>query len=200
MSPRAITVRAVSALPAGLAACALLAGCAGTGASGDGTGGGNRFVAGDGSVQVIRAADRKAPVRASGTTLEGERFALPDGDDKVTVVNFWASWCAPCRGEAPSLKQVHDETVSEGEDVRFVGVAFKDAKANALAFERTFKITYPSLFDADGAVTLAFREVPPNAIPTTLVLDRQGRVAARVIGATTYSKLRPLVTQILEER
>jgi thiol-disulfide isomerase/thioredoxin len=198
LSPRVFPVRPAGALVAVVASCALLAGCAGTDLAQDGTGGSNRFIAGDGSVQVIEQADRKAPIQASGTTLEDERFAVSDHRNKVTVVNFWASWCAPCRGEAPSLQQVHDQT--KAQDVQFVGVAFKDAKANARAFERKFKITYPSLFDADGRITLAFREVPPNAIPTTLVLDRQGRVAARVIGATTYSKLHPLVTQILEER
>src|SRR5690606_41716265 len=81
-----------------------------------------------------------------------------------------------------------------------LGVNFKDSKANAEAFERRFKITYPSLFDADGQVTLAFREVPPSAIPSTLVLDRQGRVAARIIGATTTSKLDPLVAKVAAER
>ncbi|MFD0853060.1 TlpA family protein disulfide reductase, partial [Actinomadura adrarensis] len=163
---------------------------------GDGSAGGNRFIAGDGTVQEIKAADRKAP-QVSGTTLEGEKVSLSQYKGDVVVVNFWASWCAPCRGEAPSLQQIHKET--EGKGVRFLGVAFKDAKPNAEAFERKFKITYPSLFDADGQATLAFREVPPNAIPTTLVLDRQGRVAARIIGATTYSKLKPLVDQTLAE-
>jgi thiol-disulfide isomerase/thioredoxin len=195
VSPRVPAVRATAA--AAVACALLLAGCADTSASQDGAGG-NRFIAGDGSVQEIEPADRKAPPRASGTTLDGERVALSDHQGKVVVVNFWASWCAPCRGEAPSLEQVHKET--EGKGVRFLGVAFKDAKVNAQAFERKFKITYPSLFDADGQITLAFREVPPNAIPTTLVLDRQGRVAARLIGATTYSKLAPLVTQTLAER
>jgi thiol-disulfide isomerase/thioredoxin len=180
------------------AVCALLAGCAGTTAAQDGSAGSNRFIAGSGAVQQIRPADRKAPPRASGTTLGGERLSLADSKGKVTVVNFWASWCAPCRGEAPSLEQVHNET--KGKGVRFLGVAFKDGKANAQAFERKFKITYPSLFDADGGLTLAFREVPPNAIPTTLVLDRQGRVAARIVGATTYSRLAPLVAQTLAER
>jgi thiol-disulfide isomerase/thioredoxin len=197
LSPRVFPVRPAGALVAAAMAGALLTGCASTGTQ-DGTGGGNRFIAGDGSVQVFEKAERKAPVQAAGATLDGERFAMSENRSKVTVVNFWASWCAPCRGEAPSLQQVHNETKDQG--VRFVGVAFKDGKANARAFERKFKITYPSLFDADGQLTLAFREVPPNAIPTTLVLDRQGRVAARVIGATTYSKLRPLVTQILQEQ
>lgn len=180
------------------AACGLLAGCAGTTTAQDGSAGSNRFIAGSGAIQEIKPSDRKPPAQAAGTTLSGERLALSDFKGEVTVVNFWASWCAPCRGEAPSLEQVHSET--KGKGVRFLGVAFKDGKVNAQAFERKFKITYPSLFDADGRLTLAFRDVPPNAIPTTLVLDRQGRVAARVIGATTYSKLAPLVTATLAEK
>ncbi|MFB4313729.1 TlpA family protein disulfide reductase [Actinomadura sp. 21ATH] len=196
MSPRVTRVRAAAGV---LAACALLAGCAGTNASQNGPGGSeNRFIAGDGNVQEFKPAERKAPPQAAGTTLDGKKIAPADFQGKITVVNFWASWCAPCRGEAPSLEQVHKET--EGKGVRFLGVAFKDGQENAKAFERRFKVTYPSLFDADGQITLAFREVPPNAIPTTLVLDRQGRVAARIIGATTYSKLSPLVTKLLAEK
>ncbi|GAA2445337.1 TlpA disulfide reductase family protein [Actinomadura vinacea] len=196
MSPRVSAVRAVAGAAA---ACALLAGCAGTDAAQNGPGGSdNRFIAGSGAIQEIKPADRKAPPQAAGTTLDDEKLAVADFKGKVTVVNFWASWCAPCRGEAPSLEQVHAE--HKGKGVEFVGVAFKDGKANAQAFERKFKVGYPSLFDADGRITLAFREVPPNAIPTTLILDRQGRVAARIIGATTYSKLNPLVTKLRAER
>jgi thiol-disulfide isomerase/thioredoxin len=187
------------AVAGAVAVCALAAGCAGTDAAQNGPGGAdNRFIAGDGNVQEIKPADRKGPPQAGGTTLDDEKVALADFKGKVTVVNFWASWCAPCRGEAPSLEQVRNET--KGKDVRFLGVAFKDGKENARAFERKFKVSYPSLFDSGGQITLAFREVPPNAIPTTLVLDRQGRVAARIIGATTYSKLNPLITKILAER
>ncbi len=134
----------------------------------------------------------------TGERLDGKAFKLSDLKGKVVVVNFWASWCAPCRGEAPSLEQVYTENKEKG--VEFIGVNFKDSKANAEAFERKFKVTYPSLFDADGQVTLAFREVPPSAIPSTLVLDRQGRVAARIIGATTYSKLNPLVAKVVGEK
>lgn len=196
MSPRVHPVRAVAAAAA---VCALVAGCAGTDAAQNGPGGGdNRFIAGDGNVERIRPADRKPPPQATGTSLDGKKISLADHRGEITVVNFWASWCAPCRGEAPSLEQVHKE--NEGKGVRFLGVAFKDGRDNARAFERKFKISYPSVFDADGRITLAFREVPPNAIPTTLVLDRQGRVAARIIGATTYSRLSPLVTELAAER
>ncbi|MFI0352422.1 TlpA family protein disulfide reductase [Actinomadura sp. 9N407] len=186
------------AIVGAVAVSALVAGCAGNTAQSGPGGSDNRFIAGDGNVQEIKPADRKGPPKVTGTTLDGKQLSLADFRGKVTVVNFWASWCAPCRGEAPSLEQVHNETKAKG--VQFVGVAFKDGKENAQAFERKFKVTYPSLFDASGQITLAFREVPPNAIPTTLVLDREGRVAARVIGATTYSKLTPLINDTLAGR
>ncbi|RFS83354.1 TlpA family protein disulfide reductase [Actinomadura spongiicola] len=195
MSPRVSPPRALVAV----ALCGLLAGCAGTSASENGQGGDDtRFVSGDGALTEFKPGDRKSVQGVGGQRLDGTPARLADLKGKVVVVNFWASWCAPCRGEAPSLQQVYDENKAKG--VEFLGVNFKDSKDNALAFERRFKVTYPSLFDADGQVTLAFREVPPSAIPSTLVLDRQGRIAARVIGATTFSKLNPLVTKVLTEK
>src|SRR4051812_27606106 len=99
----------------------LLAGCAGTQASQSGTGGGDsRYVAGDGSSQVIKAADRRQAPQVRGTTLDGRPFDLAGFKGKVVVVNFWASWCAPCRGEAPALEQVYAERKAKG--VEFVGV------------------------------------------------------------------------------
>ncbi|MFI0484266.1 TlpA family protein disulfide reductase [Actinomadura sp. 9N215] len=194
MSPRVSPPRAAAAA---VALCGLLAGCAGTSASENGQGDDTRFVSGNGNVTEYKPADRKSVQDVTGEHLDGKPFKLADLRGKAVVVNFWASWCAPCRGEAPSLQHVYDENKAKG--VAFLGVNFKDSKANAEAFERKFKVTYPSLFDADGQVTLAFREVPPSAIPSTLVLDRQGRVAARIIGATTYSKLNPLVAKVLAE-
>ncbi|WP_240809638.1 TlpA disulfide reductase family protein [Actinomadura sp. WMMA1423] len=200
MNPRRISPsRAPFRAGAAAALCALLAGCAGTGAADGGPDGGdNRFISGNGNVTEYKPADRKGLSNVGGEQLDGKAFKLADLKGKVVVVNFWASWCAPCRGEAPSLQQVYDEKKAQGAE--FLGVNFKDAKPNAQAFERKFKVTYPSLFDADGRVTLAFRDVPPSAIPSTLVLDRQGRVAARIIGATTYTKLNPLVGKVLAEK
>lgn len=197
MNPRRNPRSAPPPLPSRCPGC--WSGCAGTGAAENGPDGGdNRFIAGDRNVTEYKPADRKSVRDVGGERLDGKAFELSEFKGKVVVVNFWASWCAPCRGEAPSLQHVYDENKARG--VEFLGVAFKDSKPNAQAFERKFKVTYPSLFDADGQVTLAFREVPPSAIPSTLVLDRQGRVAARVIGATTYSKLNPLVAKALAER
>ncbi|MGI8328430.1 TlpA family protein disulfide reductase [Actinomadura scrupuli] len=203
MSARAVSVRA---LAGGVLSMTLLAGCAGTNANPTGPDGAdNRYVAGDGSSQLIK--DRKPGPQAKGTTLDGKPLSLADltgapgggAGGKVVVVNFWASWCAPCRGEAPALQKLYEE--HKGKGVEFVGIDIKDSgKEAALAFERTFKIGYPSIYDPDGQVTLAFRVIPPSAVPSTLILDRQGRVAARIIGSTTYSKLGPLIDQVAAEK
>jgi thiol-disulfide isomerase/thioredoxin len=171
------------------------AGCAGTQAAQNGPGAGDsRYVAGDGSTRFIGPAGRKPAPRVHGTTLDGKPFDLAALRGKVVVVNFWASWCAPCRGEAPALEQVYREHKANG--VEFAGVDIKDDPEPAKAFVRKFKVGYPSVVDQDGQVTLAFRDVPPNAVPSTLILDRQGRIAASVIGATTYNRLKELLGRV----
>lgn len=188
MTSRALTLPATALLAAGA-----LAACSGAGAAQKGPGGSEQgYVSGDNSSALIK--DRKAAPQVHGTTLDGKPFTLSSLRGKVAVVNFWASWCAPCRAEAPTLEQIYESTKASG--VQFVGVDVKDGKDNAQAFARNFKITYPSLFDEAGQVALAFRTVPPNAVPSTLVIDRQGRVAARVIGSVPYSTLKDLVTKV----
>ncbi|MBC6469026.1 TlpA family protein disulfide reductase [Actinomadura alba] len=195
MNARPLPARA---LAGALAATVLLSGCAGTQASSGPAGSDSRYVAGDGAAQVIRPADRRAGPRAEGTTLDDQPFRLADLQGKVVVLNFWASWCAPCRAEAPALEKIYADQKAAG--VEFVGVDIKDGKTPAKAFIRSFKVGYPSVFDPDGRFTLAFRDVPPNAVPSTLVLDRKGRVAVRIVGPTTYSRLTPLVTQVAAEK
>ncbi|GAA4223695.1 TlpA disulfide reductase family protein [Actinomadura meridiana] len=198
MSPRVSPRRAPLAVGVAVALCGVLAGCAGTSASENGQGDDTRYISGDGNVTEYKPADRKALKDVHGDGLDGRPLTLAGYKGKVVVVNFWASWCPPCRGETPSLLHVYDQNKAKG--VEFLGVNFKDSKANAQAFERKSKVTYPSMFDANGQVTLAFREVPPSAIPSTLILDRQGRVAARIIGATTFSTLNPLVAKVSSEK
>jgi thiol-disulfide isomerase/thioredoxin len=201
MSPavraKAVVTMLKAGLTAGLAA-GLLSGCTGTQADAGPDGSENRFIAGDGSAQVVQAADREGTPEVSGTTLEDEPLKLSGLRGKVVVVNFWASWCAPCRDEAPTLQRLY--TAYKPKGVEFVGIDIKDSKDSAKAMERNFKITYPSLFDSDGRLALAFRDVPPNAIPSTLILDRQGRVAVRIIGPITHSKLDPLLARLAAER
>lgn len=174
-----------------------LAACTGS-ASDVESGGGQGFVSGDGTAQVVEPDDRSKLGEVAATTLEGEALSLDDFAGDVIVMNVWGSWCAPCRAEAPALQQVSDDTKNDG--VQFVGINTRDQEAAAIAFEKNFGITYPSLVDESGELQLAFREsLPANSIPSTLVIDRDGRVAARVLGATTYSQLTDLVDQVASE-
>ncbi|MDA0633169.1 TlpA disulfide reductase family protein [Nonomuraea sp. MCN248] len=176
---------------------ALVTGCAGS-QSGQPQAGDTRFVAGDGKMQVFEAAERKPAPAIEGPALDGGTVSLAAHKGKVVVLNFWASWCAPCRAEAPVLKEVAAETKAGG--VEFIGVDFKDRKADALAFERTEKPGYPSIYDQPGKVALAFQgTVPPAAIPSTLIIDRQGRIAARALGAVRYTDLKNAVIKVRDE-
>ncbi|WP_343955024.1 TlpA disulfide reductase family protein [Nonomuraea longicatena] len=186
-------------MSASLALLALLAaGCAGNSQSGQPQVGDTRFVAGDGKMQIFAAADRRPAPSVEGPGLEGGTLSLAQYKGKVVVLNFWASWCGPCRAEAPVLKDVAAKTKAGG--VEFLGVDFKDRKADALAFERTEKPGYPSIFDQPGKVALAFQgTVPPAAIPSTLIIDEQGRIAARALGAVKYTDLMDAVTKVRDE-
>lgn len=185
---------------AAAAACLvlLLGGCTGSAEGADAVEG-QGFVSGDGTVAVLDPAERRAAPELSGHTLEGEPLALSDFAGSVVVVNVWASWCGPCREEAPYLQAVADETGDDG--VKFLGINTRDDDDAARAFQRRFEISYPSLVDDDGSLLLGFRDtLPPSAIPSTVVVDREGRVAARILRATTFSELRDVLTEIAEEQ
>jgi thiol-disulfide isomerase/thioredoxin len=189
--------RRVLTVPALVLLAGTLVGCAGAGAVQNGPGGGEaRYVAGNGVSEIVK--NRKPAPAIQGTTLDGKPLTLADLKGKITVVNFWASWCAPCRAEAPTMQKVYDETKASG--VQFVGVDIKDGKDNAQAFLRTFTVTYPSLYDQAGQIALAFRDIPPNAVPSTLVIDRQGNIAARAIGSVSYTPLKDIVTRLAAEK
>ena len=114
----------------------------------------------------------------------------------MVVLNFWGSWCAPCRAEAPDLAALASRYRSLG--VRFLGIDIQDEPTSAEAFMHTFRITYPSLNDPGDEIALAFRKtVPPAAIPTTLVIDRSGHIAARIVGGATYNALKALIAKVL---
>ena len=168
----------------------LLAGCSGNdvGSSGD-----QGYVAGKGIITTIKAADRKAPGTVSGTTLDGAQTSLADFRGKVVVLNVWGSWCPPCRAEAPMLAAAARDL--QRKDVVFLGINSRNPEqAGPQAFERRFKVPYDSIYDPDGRTLLAFRgTLPPNAIPSTVVVDPQGRVAGSVIGTVTKTTLYDLV-------
>ncbi|MFB8189576.1 TlpA family protein disulfide reductase [Microbacterium sp. NPDC055988] len=140
------------------------------------------YVAADGAIVEIPVAERGEPVEFGGVTETGEKFDSADIAGDVTVVNFWYAGCAPCRLEAADLESVWQKFADD--DVSFVGINTRDQADNAITFAEEYGITYPSLIDVNTAeAKLAFANATPiAATPTTLVLDKQGRVAARIIG------------------
>ncbi|WP_431221516.1 TlpA family protein disulfide reductase [Leifsonia xyli] len=147
------------------------------------SGNGQNYIAGDGTVSEYAAGSRGTPVAFEGTLQNGDTVTSKDYAGKVLVVNFWYAGCPPCRVEAPALEQLSRKYAAQG--VGFLGVNLYDSAQTAASFEKEKGVTYPSVLDRDtGSVLLAFsKTVPPKATPTTLVVDKQGRVAARILGA-----------------
>jgi thiol-disulfide isomerase/thioredoxin len=173
------------ALPSAL----VLAGC-----SNDvGSSGNQGYVAGKGIITSVKAADRKQPGAVAGRTLDGRQVSLSDFRGKVVVVNVWGSWCGPCRAEAPMLAQAARELAKK--DVVFLGIDSRDPSQDAAkAFVRRFDVPYPSLYDQQGSTLLAFRgTLTPNSVPSTVVVDPQGRVSGSVLGSLTRTTLDDLV-------
>ncbi len=131
--------------------------------------------------------DRDPSPKLSGRTLEGQDLDLASLRGQVVVVNFWAQWCNPCRAEAKNLNAVYAQTKAKG--VAFVGIDIKDDDVAARAFQRSKQVLYPSLVDPDGLLLLKFAGKAPQQPPTTLILDRQGRVAALFSGGLTETQL-----------
>ena len=190
--------RAVPRLSAAaLAAVLALSGCAG-GTEIDSGGEDDRFISGDGSATVFDQGEREPAPDVTGTTFEGDELSLSDYAGEILVLNVWASWCGPCRAEQPVLDEVHAEYGDLGVD--FLGVNIKDNETAAIAYTANKGVLYPSLHDQPGEIPQAFRDtVPPRAIPSTLVIDPDGNIAARVIGPTTYGQLTGLLDPLVVE-
>lgn len=162
--------------PGGLAGAllgALLLACTGTASGGIGTASGFNLVHHD-------PGDRRALGSFSGPSLTDEGETITDGyiRDQVAVVNFWGSWCGPCREEQPILNALHAEYAGRG--VRFLGMNVKDGRKQALAFRDEFDVAYPSIFSPDAAVAAPFRV---RVAPSTFVVDTEGRIAVTIVGA-----------------
>ncbi|HSE09522.1 MAG TPA: redoxin domain-containing protein [Nocardioidaceae bacterium] len=187
---RLSVLAAVLLVGTGLAACSNEE----VGSSGD-----SGFVSGKGIITRLAVADRKQPGEVAGETIDGEPISLEDYEGKTVVVNVWGSWCAPCRSEAPDLVAASEELADDG--VEFLGINSRDLdKAAAQAFQRRFEVPYPSIYDQQGKTLLAFRgTLSPNAIPSTVVIDDQGRVAASVIGEVSRATLVGLVEDVIAE-
>ena len=141
---------------------------------------------------LFPAGQRPAVHEFTATSLTGTPVRFASYRGKVVVVNFWGSWCDPCRREAPTLAVLSEQYRSRG--VSFLGIDVGDTPANALAFTRGVGITYPSVNDASYTVTQDFSQaVPISSTPTTLVVDRTGHVAGYIFGPVTYSGLSTLI-------
>jgi thiol-disulfide isomerase/thioredoxin len=150
------------------------------------------FVSGDGSVSYIKKSDRIPAPALAGMTLSGKNYTFNVG--QVAVVNVWASWCAPCRAEAPTLAALSEKYT----DVAFIGILTRDNPVNAEAFERRFALPYPTLID--DSVLIGFRKsLPANAIPSTVLIDKRGDVAARISGEVTVTSLSELIEKVSAE-
>ncbi|WP_309094839.1 TlpA disulfide reductase family protein [Streptomyces sp.] len=187
-------------LTAGAAAAALtLSACSSGGTSGGG--GDTNFVLGKDGIATADKGERADAPDLSGKTVDGKQLDVDDYKGKVVVVNVWGSWCPPCRAEAPGFQKVSQDLKDEG--VQFVGINTRDTSTGpALAFEKAYGVTYPSLYDPTGKLMLRFERgtLNPQAIPSTLVFDREGRIAARSLQALSEEKLRKMIAPVLAEK
>jgi len=168
------------------------------------SGSGQGYISGDGAYTVIAAGDRSEPVTFEGALDSGGSISTDELAGQVYVINFWYAGCPPCRVEAADLEALYQEFADEqgGAGVPFIGVNIRDKAPQSLAFAEEFGVTYPSILDVeDGSVRLAFAgQVAPTAVPTTLVVDAQGRVAARISGLVSEpSTLRAMISDALAE-
>jgi thiol-disulfide isomerase/thioredoxin len=191
-SARARSVLAGSAL----SVAGLLTGCSADADSDAAANAEAGFVAGNGVVTVLPLPERAKPGPVAGETLDGEEISLADYAGKTVVINVWGSWCAPCRAEADDLVEAAKELADD--NVAFLGINTRDPdKTSAQAFARQYKVRYPSIYDQAGRTLLAFHgTLSPNAIPSTLVIDEEGRVAASILGETTKSTLIGVVEEV----
>ncbi|AUG77874.1 hypothetical protein CFP65_3065 [Kitasatospora sp. MMS16-BH015] len=181
------------------ATAALTLGACSSGASGGG--GQTGFITGKGGLDTTTAGHRQDAPEIGGATLDGGKAALADYKGKVVVLNVWGSWCGPCRAEAKGLEEVAQKY--QGQGVQFLGINTRDTDpGNAIAFEKNFGITYPSLYDPDGTQILKFPKgsLNPQAIPSTIVVDRDGKLAARSLRALSSEDLENLLKPIVAEK
>lgn len=168
--------------PLRLLIAVLLLGTAASGCASGASTGDKGYVGADGILTVLPVSERKSPREVSGTLLDGSKLSLEAYAGKVVVLNVWGSWCADCRQEARALGGAARTLAKD--DVKFVGVNTKDSSPKqGLAFERRYDVPYPSFYDPSGRTLLAFYgTLIPSAIPSTVVLDAKGRVAASILG------------------
>ncbi|HWC80921.1 MAG TPA: TlpA disulfide reductase family protein [Pseudonocardiaceae bacterium] len=187
-------------LALGMVAAALVAGCTSThdAVSQSGT---YAFVSPGGKTQLFYpVAERKplAPVSGENLAKQNTQLQVSDYPNTVVVLNIWGQWCGPCRSESPDLAQAYNQTKALG--VQFVGLDERDERQAALDFMQNNQIGYPSIYDPSGRAMLALQGFPRTAVPSTLILDRQHRVAAVYIGRVYAGTLLPEIQKVAAEK
>jgi thiol-disulfide isomerase/thioredoxin len=184
------TTRRPYAAVAVAVACVMLAGCSTTDLVGDTT-------PGEPLTRTLEEGERPAAPDFTGTTLEGDEVHLSDYRGKVVLVNVWASWCGPCRAEAPELKRTQEKWAARG--VHVLGIDNDNSRADGLAFQKEFQLGYPSLYDPAGkqALRLPHGLVNTQSLPFTIVIDPAGKVAATHMGAVTEPQMAKVIAPLL---
>ncbi|GAA3103990.1 TlpA family protein disulfide reductase [Streptomyces echinatus] len=191
---RAVLLTAVAAV-----AAVALSACGKGGISGGG--GDTHFVTGDNGIDTVPAGERAAAPDLSGKTIDGKSLDVADYKGKVVVINVWGSWCGPCRSEAQYFAKVSKQY--EGKGVQFVGINTRDSSTTpAVAFEKDHGVEYPSLYDPTGKLMLRFEKgtLNPQLVPSTLVIDRHGKVASRALEALDDTGLEDMIKPVLAEK
>lgn len=157
------------------------------------------YISGDGTIERLAPTQRGSAVELAGTTLEGRPWSMKGKEGTILVLNVWGSWCPPCIEETPALQKAWETVQAKGKKVQFLGLNVQESPASGLAFQTANKVTYPSLA-YDGGVPLLALQGKVTTTPATIVLDGQGRIAARVSGPVTMPTVLGLVDDVLAEK
>ncbi|GAA1733961.1 TlpA disulfide reductase family protein [Aeromicrobium alkaliterrae] len=188
--------RCITALVLGVALTASIAACSGSAPSDVAEGG---YVSGDGSITVVAPSERDPAPVLEGTDLDGAPLSTAQFEGQVLVVNIWGSWCPPCRKETPDLVVLADELAGEG--VQLVGIAIREGRTASKAFATNVGMSYPSFSDPGGEMLIGFStSLPAVAVPTTYVIDAEGRVAVRYMDQVDPDTLRELISDVQDGR
>ena len=156
------------------------------------------FISGDGTATFLNVEDRKSAPELIALDFNGKEIDLKNYKNKVVVLNVWGSWCGPCRKEAKELQELYVKNKDSG--VEFIGINIRDSRVSAEKFITNFGITYPNIFDRDGVKLLGFKDtLPANAIPSTVLVDKNGKVAARQLGPIERALIQGFISSLVDE-